>query len=447
MPKRTILIGDDDPGIRFAVSDYLSLKGFDVQVAACCAEVEEAFRPRSPDAAVLDYQMPDGDAIELLPRLRALDPDVPIVILSGQGTIDAAVRAIKEGAANFLTKPIELDALLVVVTRLLTERSRKNLQNAERRARAVVNPFAGTSEVIRQLEEDARRVVDSDRPVLIQGETGTGKGTLAKWLYHNGPRSDEAFLSINCAGLSQSLLESELFGHERGAFTGAVTAKRGLLEAAHRGVLLLDEVGDMEVSIQPKLLTVLEEQRFLRLGSVHERHVDIRLIAATHQDLKQLAREGKFRSDLYFRISTLPLAVPALRDRTEDIPILAEQLIAGLGTELGRRELRLSPDAVDRLQAHSWPGNIRELRNVLERAALLSDRDELTPRELRFEVDLAPDAETASSPGMPMTLAEIERAHIVSVLDQCDSHVGSAADVLGIPRSTLYTKLRKLGIE
>jgi transcriptional regulator with PAS, ATPase and Fis domain len=250
---------------------------------------------------------------------------------------------------------------------------------------------------------------------------------------------------MNCAGLSREFLETELFGHEKGAYTGAVSSKPGLLEVAHRGVTFLDEIGDLDPQVQPKLLKVLEEKRFRRLGEVRDRQVDIQLIAATHQDLADLAREKKFRSDLYYRISTIPLRVPALRERVEDIPVLAERLLVGFSADLGRRNLSLSPEAERLLTGYSWPGNVRELRNVLERALLLSGRDVIQAEDLRFESPGAPPTGD-TTPGAPVTLEELERRHIAAVLETLGGRVAEASQRLGIPRSTLYQKIKKYGI-
>jgi DNA-binding NtrC family response regulator len=304
------------------------------------------------------------------------------------------------------------------------------------------DPFAGKSAVMRQLAEEAKRILPSDSSVLIQGETGSGKGVLARWLHAHGPRADEAFVDLNCVGLSRELLESELFGHEKGAFTGAVSAKQGLFEVAHRGTVFLDEIADVDLQIQPKLLKVLEEKQFRRVGDVRDRRVDVRLIAASHQDFGGLVREKKFRSDLYFRISTIPLRVPALRERLEDIPIIAEEVLRGLAADLGRPEATLGPDVLQMLCSYSWPGNVRELRNVLERTLLLSEGSVLRRKDLRFEV---PFVEAPSAPA-DMTLRDLERFHIQRVLEQESWHVGRAAQKLAIPRSSLYAKIKEYGI-
>ncbi|MGH7823481.1 MAG: sigma 54-interacting transcriptional regulator [Candidatus Binatia bacterium] len=278
----------------------------------------------------------------------------------------------------------------------------------------------------------------------MRGETGTGKGVLAAWLHEHGPRAEEAFVDLNCAGLSRDLLENELFGHEKGAFTGANAAKLGLVEVAHRGTLFLDEIGDVDPTVQPKLLKVVEERRFRRLGEVCDRRVDIRLISATHQDLESLVRENGFRRDLYFRINTLPLFIPPLRERGEDVLLLAAVILGNIGADLGRGEMRLAPEAAEALLGYPWPGNIRELRNVLERAVLLSEGDTLRRKDLRFQAQGAGDA---SSDDSRLTLAELERRHIERVVREEDGHVERAARRLGIPRSTLYEKLKKLRID
>jgi DNA-binding NtrC family response regulator len=365
MARHRILVVDDESGVRFGVRDFLESHGYDVAEADSGRAAEAAFRESLPDAAIVDYRLPDGDSLELLPRLRAIDRSVPVVILTAHGSIDLAVRAIKEGAEHFLTKPVELPSLLIVLQRLLEAQRvrRRQLAGTSRAARDEINPFAGASPVIRRLAEDAKRVARAESPVLIRGETGIEKGVLARWLHTHSPRAEESFVDINCAGLSRDLLESELFGHEKGAFTGAVAGKVGLLEVAHRGTVFLDEIGDVDPQIQPKLLKVLEEKRFRRVGDPGDRQVDIRLIAATHQDLSRLVREKRFREDLFYRISTIPLVVPPLRERVEDISILARYVLDRVSAELGRAGVSLAPAAEKALEDYRWPGNIRELRN------------------------------------------------------------------------------------
>jgi DNA-binding NtrC family response regulator len=440
-----ILVVDDDARIRFGIRDFLESSGYEVEEADSCQAAVEIFQTAQPDAAIIDYLLADGNALELLPRLKETYPEIPLLILTAYGSIDLAVQAVKKGADQFLTKPVELPALLVMLQLLLEEQRnrRKQTFSKSRQAHADIDPFLGSSAVIRQLADDARKVLASESPILIRGETGTGKGVLAKWLHDHSSRAEEAFVDLNCAGLSLEFLETELFGHAKGAFTGAMTSKTGLFEVAHGGTVFLDEIGDMDLQIQPKLLKVLEEKQFRRLGEIRDQRVDIRLIAATHQDLNRLTQEKKFRSDLHFRINTLPLVVPPLRERGEDILVLARSLLQTLAAELGRGARTLSPDAERALRTYLWPGNIRELRNVLERAVLLSDQQVLGRKELWFDSSLGTES---AADNTDLSLRELERQHIQRILHKEQGHVESAAKRLDIPRSTLYQKIKQYQI-
>lgn len=446
MTQRKILVVDDEAAIRFGIRDFLETQGFEVSEADSCQQAKEQFASAEPDIALIDYQLGDGNAVDLIPQLREINAEIPILILTAHGSIDLAVQAVKEGAEHFLTKPIELPTLLTILQRLLENRRirRKHLANTARESRASIDPFLGESPAIRELACQARKVLQADCPILIQGETGTGKSLLASWLHANGPRSEEAFVDLNCAGLMRDFLETELFGHEKGAFTGAGAAKAGLLETAHRGTVFLDEIGDVDPQIQPKLLKVLEEKRFRRLGEVRDRKVDICLIAATHQNLAALVRENRFRSDLYFRINTITLRVPPLRERVVDIALLAESMISRISLETGRRRaIALSAQAMSAMQQYAWPGNIREMRNVLDRAALLCEDGKIELRDLKFD-----DLGASNAPGerAELTLREVEKRHIEQVLREESGRVEAAAQRLGIPRSSLYQKLKVYGL-
>jgi DNA-binding NtrC family response regulator len=446
MTAPRILLVDDEPLVRTGIKRFLEAQAYLTAEADSCKAAEEVFRSYHPDAVIADYRLPDGNALELLPRLKALDASIPIIILTGYGTIPLAVQAVKDGAEHFLTKPIELPALQVILSRMLeVQRVRRNqLVRSSRRERDRIDPFVGSSPTIQKLQEQATKMLVSESPILICGETGTGKGVLARWLHDHSARSDESFVDLNCAGLTREFLETELFGHEKGAFTGAVSWKMGLYEMAHRGTLFLDEIGDVDVQVQPKLLKALEEGRFRRLGDVRDRVVDARLIVATHQDLGEQVKEGKFRKDLYFRISTLPLVTPPLRERKADIPLLAAQLVARIAAELGRAEMHFEEAAVDALTSYSWPGNIRELRNVIERAALFSEGNAITRGSLRFDpvgAPLRPELEQG------LTLAELERQYILNVLEKENGRIEAAAHQLGIPRSTLYHKVKQYRLD
>lgn len=442
MAGKHILIVDDEDTIRFGMRAFLEARGFRVTDVDSCEKARQAFQSTPPDIAILDYRLHDGTALDLLGAFKEQDADIPLLVLPAHGSIDLAVQAVKQGADQFLTKPIELPALLTLVLRLLDNRRlrRQHKALASREVRERIDPLAGDSPAICALAEQARKVTGTDSPVLILGETGTGKSLLAQWLHRNGPRADEPFVDLNCAGLSPDFLESELFGHEKGAFTGAVQRKQGLLEVADGGTVFLDEIGDVDPRVQPKLLKVLEEKRFRRMGSVKERGVDIALIAATHHDLARRVHEGHFRNDLYFRINSIPLTMPALRDRKQDIPGLARSLLG----HLGRPQVQLTADAEQALIPHDWPGNIRELRNVLERAVLLCDNHQIRARDLRFEAShLAPDAAIDTG----RTLQQVERDYIKQVLSEVGGKVAEAALRLDVPRSTLYQKIKNYGIQ
>jgi len=447
MTQSTILLVDDEAGLRLVMRRFLEANGYRVEEARSCREAERALRTVGPDAVLLDANLPDGDGVELVPRLKEASPEVPIIILTGFGSIEAAVKAIKHGAEQFLTKPVELPAVLVLLRRLLESRRdhRNRLAGRSRRAREEVDPFAGTSPALVRLGEEARRVTASDVPVLIQGETGTGKGVLARWLHASGPRAEEALVEVNCAALSRDLLDTELFGHEKGAFTGAAASKMGLLEVAHRGTVFLDEIGDMDLAVQPKLLKALEDGRIRRVGDVRDRPVDFRLVTATHQDLEGRGRERLFRADLLYRINTVVLFVPPLRERPEDILPLARQLLA---REAGRRPVSLSPEAAEALALHSWPGNVRELRNVLDRALLVCEDGVIDVRDLRFSLGSPParaGAETSAA-SERLTLDEIERRAIAAALRDEGGNVEATARRLAVSKSGLYLKMKKYGL-
>jgi DNA-binding NtrC family response regulator len=445
MSKKQIVVGEDDRAIRSALSEFLTALDYEVTEASSCDGIREAFKTSCPDAAILDYSLPDGTALDLLPFLKQTYPSVPLILLTGNGTIQLAVKAIKEGADQFLTKPVEMAAIAVVLERALKNQRnhQKQMAGKAREKRDSVDPFMGTSEAVRQVAEQAERVSCSHCPVLIAGETGSGKGVLARWLHDHSPRSEEPFVDLNCAGFGRELLETELFGHEVGAFTGAVQRKLGLLEVAQRGTVFLDEIGDMDLQVQPKLLKILEEKRFRRLGDTQEHQLDVRLIAASHEDLAQLVQQKKFRSDLYFRVNTVIIRVPPLRERLEDIPLLAQQFFQRVAVDLGRMHLTLSDHTLETLKAHSWPGNIRELKNVIERAVLLATGDTIRPVDLHLELH---GEAPVNGEGSQLSFREVQRLHIQKALSAERGNVGRAATRLEMTRSTLYNKMRTFGI-
>jgi DNA-binding NtrC family response regulator len=437
-----ILVVDDERCIRHVLRTLFRTHGYEVQEAETAHDAEAAFRANVPDLVIVDYLLPDGDGVQLIETLHRIDQRVPLIMLTCKDSVDLAVQAVKAGAEHFVVKPFDSSVMMVVVQRALESYRdrRRRVALSAREARHELDPFVGESPAIRALSKQASRVLETQSPVLIEGETGTGKSVLATWLHQHGPRAQEALVDINGAGLSRDLLEAELFGHERGAFTGAATSKLGLLEVAHRGTVFLDEIGEIAMDLQPRLLKVLEEKQFRRIGDVRSRSVDIRLIAATNRDLGQMVREGRFRADLYFRINTIHLVIPPLRERRDDIPHIARHLLDQMSAAA---PIELTARAIEALCEYAWPGNVRELRNVLERALLLAggatqlDRPDLAfePSPDRYSPDLFGDE--------VLTLAEMERRYIDQVLRRAAGSVDRAAAWLGIARSTLYQKLRR----
>jgi DNA-binding NtrC family response regulator len=448
MVKSRLLIVDDEAGSRLGVRSYLEGHGYDVDEADTVAAATKILHAQVPDVALVDYSLPDGTALDLMAQLKQQGIDVPVVVLTGHGSIELAVLAVKEGAEQFLTKPVELSSLALVLDRVIEHQQNSRRILAVQSSRQTGNEdglITGRSPAVRALAHDAKTAAACDAPILIEGETGTGKGMLAKWIHGASARASEAFVDLNCAGLPRELLESELFGHEKGAFTGATNSKPGLVEAAHRGTMFLDEIGDTDIAVQPKLLKIVEEKRFRRLGDIGERRVDVRFIAASNKSLMQLVDQGEFREDLYYRLNTLVLRLPPLRHRKEDIPMLVQQLLNRLSREIGRPVPRIEADALEALQTHTWPGNIRELRNVLERAMLAAGAGGspvLRAGDLRLTASTRRSALSVQVPAMAETLKEVEWLHIQRVLEEEKGSVGRASKRLGIPRSSLYQKLK-----
>ncbi len=473
-----VLLVEDDLAARHGVARSLRAQGHEVFEAGNCSEALQLFVSARPDVVLTDLRLPDGDAVALLPRLRAVDPNIPVFIITGFATIDVAVRAVKLGAEDFLTKPVEMATLSSHVEKALLRRGAK--QSGQRRrfsgtgtpaqdvpGRAPPNSLHHTemvepvSAAMRKLESELDRLRDSECTVLILGETGTGKSILARRIHELGARKHGPFIDVNCAGLSRELFESELFGHERGAFTGAHSTKQGLFDAAHEGTLFLDEIGDIDLQVQPKILKVLEEKTFRRMGDVRQRNADVRLIAATHHDLLSAVDLRVFRADLFYRISTVTLRTPSLRERMEDLPLLVDQILR----QERAPDVTLSSGAWDKINGYTWPGNIRELKNVLHRALILRQGNVVAADDVRFDGDARPSATTAAAPlsapslssltvatpsaGIPVetpsssrTLEEVERDHIARALIAENGRVKDAARRLGIPRSTLYQKIK-----
>ncbi len=419
-------------------------EGFEAVQVDSLVSAEQAFALDRPDVVLLDRNLGDGGALEFIHRLRDMDAEVPILLLLDPEFIHRAAEAVRSGVEQFLSKPVDPDALAVVLSRIFerVQQRKRNLAEESRKIRFAVSPFFGTSAAVQRFEEQVTRVIMVDRPVLIQGETGVGKSALARWIHNHSPRKGNAFVELNCAGLGKEMLESDLFGHEKGAFTGAVVAKPGLLEIAHRGTIFMDEIGDMDLAVQPKILKAIEERQYRHMGGTEDRTVDARLIAASHKNLQQLVADGRFRSDLFYRIGGLPILVPPLRERREDIVPLANYFLSRFASEWRCGELELSQTTAKTLEKHDWPGNIRELKNALERAIIYRQGNLLQPTD--FQLGTAGPSKT-SEIDVSLTLAEVEAEHIQRVLDACSGRVDEAARKLDISRSSLYQRMQRLG--
>jgi DNA-binding NtrC family response regulator len=447
--KPRILIVDDDPGTLQSLSRALALEGMTALSASSASRALERLE-EGVDAVLSDVVMPEMDGLTLLARLRERAPDLPVVLMSGQATLETAVQATRLGALDFVEKPVSLDRLL------LTLRNALRLDHAERENRELKRyweeelTLIGESPPMRSLRGLIERAAPADVPILILGENGTGKELVARAIHDLSPRRPQPFVKMNCAAVPAELVESELFGHEKGAFSGAVAQRRGRFEQADGGTLLLDEIGDMPAAMQAKLLRALQDGEITRVGGTGEIKVSVRLISATNRDLDTLLAEGRFREDLYYRINTLSLKVPALRERTADIPILAAHFAAAACRRNQWRPRRLSEAALDLLRQQPWRGNVRELRNVVERALILGGTDPLAAEDIRAALP----APSASRPrGVPTegALRELvdafERDVIRERLRAMDGHVTNAAKSLALERSHLYKKCKQLGID
>lgn len=387
--KQNILIIDDDPAVRSAVAAFLKEFGFDVHMASTLAGARESISTRSYEAVIIDQLLPDGSGIDLIRELRAISSDMAIVVITGAADVPLAVKAMQEGADNFLPKPVNFDGLLVFLRKSLEVRSLRRISGSRKRLEKQSYFDFGTSPAMASVQELARLAADNDSPVLLTGETGVGKGVLARWIHENSRRTGGAFVEVNCSGLRGELLVSELFGHSKGAFTSAVQDRQGLMDIADGGTLFLDEIGDMDLAVQAQFLKVIEEKSYRRLGEVRMRTSDFRLMCATNKDLLEEASQRRFRKDLLYRIQVMPIIVPPLRERSEDLERLALHILASLHYLFQD----VAPDIISLLKAYPWPGNVRELRNVLERAVMLARGSALTTQ---FFASLRGPARTTS---------------------------------------------------
>lgn len=467
--SETILVVDDEPSIRHAIVRAFS--GLTVREAETGEQALTLVREAYPDLVLLDQKLPDGDGLDFAAKIRGIDPELPIVLLTGHGSVDLAVEALKQGIADFVEKPFKLERLRTTVN-LLLEKQRLGRQVARLSGKASGrHSLVAHGVAMKRVMGLVKRVAAvPSTTVLIQGESGVGKELVARAIHERSARSEKQFIAINCAALSENLLEAELFGYEKGAFTGADSkGKAGLFEIADGGTIFLDEVGEMPLQLQTKLLRVLQERRFRRVGGLVDVAVDVRVVAATNRDLRQEVAGGRFRQDLYFRLRVVPIQVPALRDRAEDILPLADHLLKRLAPELGRPELKFSAAARTAMSGYAWPGNVRELANAVERAVITAETSEIVAGDLCMDEQVftpptpqafpvptmasavAPAAEVPQLPKGSLVipagernLARIEAMLVRAALDETGGQKSRAAELLGINRTTLYNKLREL---
>ncbi len=449
-PEATVMIVDDESGVRDIVSEALAAEGYDVVTAASAAEALGQMADCAPDLMLVDLNMPGMNGHELIVHTRRTNPKLPAVMLTGHASVDNIAEAFKSGASDFMEKPFRVNRL--------TDMVRRNLKQTEARAKTeepadahierfgscdIVGQCAGMREAYRTIRRVGRCAATT---VLIQGETGTGKELIARAIHHVSPRRNKPLIEVNCAALTETLLEAELFGYDKGAFTGAATTgKPGFFEIADGGAIFLDEIGEMSLKMQAKLLRVLEEKRYRRVGGVQDIQVDVRIIASTNRDLAKMVAAGAFRADLYFRLAVVPVRMPPLRERREDIPHLAQHFLDRFNTEFGKRVNGFSESAGRRLLEYAWPGNVRELRNVIERAVIMESDDVIGPKWL------TPDSETGGvRTGKTiefemedLSIAAMEKQLIHTVLKRTAWHRKDAAGILGINRTTLYNKIKE----
>lgn len=444
MTEASVIFVDDDPHIRKAIAQTLTLE--DVSVA-CFEDARSGLENITQDyegVVLCDYNMPGMDGLEMLDRVRAMDETIPVIILTGQGDISTAVTAMQQGAYDFIEKPFDHDELLELLRHALEKRHlalenrrlKAQLKHLARPGPRILGDSAGMQKVMATIDP----VLDISANILLHGETGSGKDALARYIHENSPRSNHNFVAINCGAVPENLIESELFGHEAGAFTGADKRRIGKIEYAHKGTLFLDELESMPMALQVKLLRVLEEQRVERLGSNQVQDVDVRIIAATKADLKQLSDEGEFRADLYYRLNVVKLDIPPLRERKDDIPVLFHHFVLIAAARYDRESIPLDASQAARLMQHSWPGNVRELRNLAERYVLLG------PAALD-ENESSVTANVSGRQTLSEMMDDFERSAVVSALNACHGSIKDTMVQLGIARKTLYDKMKKYGLD
>ncbi|HEX6178768.1 MAG TPA: sigma-54 dependent transcriptional regulator [Thermoanaerobaculia bacterium] len=447
--QQRVLVVDDDPQILAGLSALLSDR-WEVRTAENGKTALVTFSEFSPDVVLLDVQLPDFSGIDLLHQFKMYSETTPVIMMSGIGNLDRVIESMKLGAETFLQKPFDNDTLTLTLEQVARMVAQRHQLLALRRAEAKdVERLPGISPAITHLNDILGQIARAPSPVLIEGESGTGKGIIARLIHNRSARSRAPFVDLNCAGLSKELLESELFGHERGAFTNATNTKPGLFEIAGDGTLFLDEIGEMELTVQARLLKALEEKKFRRVGGIRDLRADFRLIAATNRDLQSEVAAGRFRGDLYYRLNVVRLRMPPLRERLEDLPILVQEILRPLAKEMGRSMPNISPRAMKKLSTYPWPGNVRELRNVLERALLTLAGDEIHSEDLTIEREAGAAAVGAKDGVFPAEEWEIQpldrviTKYVAASVKAAGGNVRKAARQLQISPSTLYARMRE----
>jgi DNA-binding NtrC family response regulator len=438
-----ILIVDDELVVRDSLDKWFAGEGYETGVAASAREALEMFQKNEWDLVLLDIKMPGMDGMELQARLREIDPELVIIIMTGYASVETAVQALKRGAYDYVTKPIDPDELVHLVSNAIGHRrDRREIVRLRENLREIYpeTHLIGNSPPMKHVLELVEMVAPTDTTVLISGESGTGKELVARAIHAAGSRRYMPMVVIHCGALTETLLESELFGHERGAFTGAQYRKKGKFEVADGGTVFLDEISDISLKTQTDLLRVLQEKEIVRVGGNQSIKVDFRCIAATNKSLEELVKAGTFRPDLYYRLKVFSIELPPLRDRREDIPLLADHFIKKYATAMNRPEPRLSPEALDLLLSHNWPGNVRELENAIERALVIGREGLIKPSDFPFQAH-------SQSQQQGQTLEDVERVHIERVLRETAGNLSRTARILDIDRTTLYNKLKRYGLK
>ncbi len=447
---QTVYVVDDDDAIRTLLADFLREEGFHVLEGASGAEVLATVQRESPDLVLMDLRMPDGGGMQALESLKAKALDIPVLMMTAHDSSSAAIQAIQQGAYDYITKPFDLDEILLTIRRALehsalVQRVREMEQPTDRETR---DRFIGRTTAMQEIFKTIGRVAASDATVMIYGESGTGKELAANAIHYNSPRRAGPFVKVSCASFVETLLESELFGHEKGAFTHAISQRKGRFELANKGTIFLDEIGEMTLNTQQKLLRVLQERSFERVGSSVTINTDVRVIAATNRDLKHEIAEGRFRPDLFYRLNVVPITMPPLRERQEDIPLLVEHFLDKHRFTAGGKVARISEEAMAMLSRYTWPGNVRDLENTIERAVVLARGDVITPSHLTFvpigsgalHIDVA--QRVATGVALYAMVEELERGAIEETLRLSAKDLGHAAERLGIDEATLITKMK-----